>query len=228
MNNNMIITIFIVDDYLLSRVAYKRYFSSYPEFKVIQDFSNAVECIKNLKKYQPDVIIMNIDLPKINGIQATKLISQKYPKTKIIIITSDRDEQKILASLACGACGYIVKNEDENNNNSIDFKKIINIIMEGNLYLSLKTAHFAFSCLPNPNEKDIDNLYEYKNIRTLLTKRELEVLKLLIEGKTNAQIAKEIIVSTNTIKAHVGKIFEKMNVNDRVQAAVKAVRAGLF
>ena len=86
----------------------------------------------------------------------------------------------------------------------------------------------AFASIPAPNIKDLENLYENKRLKNSLTERELEVLKLLIDGKTNAQIAKEIIVSTNTAKAHVGNILTKLSVTDRVQAAVKAVRANLF
>ena len=82
--------------------------------------------------------------------------------------------------------------------------------------------------MPTPNIDDLENLYENKQLKNILTARELEVLKLLIDGKTNSQIAREIIVSTNTAKAHVGSILTKMHVTDRVQAAVKAVRANMF
>ena len=220
MNN---ITISIVDDCLLSRIAYRRYFSLHCEYNIIGDFQNAIECILEMKKRQSDVLIMDIELPKLDGIEAIKIISKKYPKTKIIIITSNKDEQKILASLSCGACGYIIKTD-----NNLDLKKAIDTVLEGNIFLDIQTAQLAFSSLPNYNEKELFNSFENKMLKSSLTQRELEVLKLLTDGKTNAQIAKEIIVSTNTIKAHVGKILEKMKVEDRVQAAVKAVRLGLF
>ena len=102
------------------------------------------------------------------------------------------------------------------------------MVVNGKLQLDLELAKRAFSILPTPNIKDLDNLYVNKQLKNSLTQRELEVLKLLTDGKTNSQIAKEIIISTNTAKAHVGSIFNKLAVSDRVQAAVKAVRANLF
>ena len=94
--------------------------------------------------------------------------------------------------------------------------------------MDLEIAKLAFSIMPTPNVNDLENLYESKNIKNSLTARELEVLKLLIDGKTNSQIASEIIVSTNTAKAHVGSILNKLSAKDRVQAVVKAVRANIF
>ena len=94
--------------------------------------------------------------------------------------------------------------------------------------MDLEVANSAFSSIPIPDTKDLENLYENRKLKNSLTARELQVLKLLIDGKTNSQIAREIIVSTNTAKAHVGSILTKLSVTDRVQAAVKAVRANLF
>ena len=217
------ITLYIVEDYLLTRIAHKRYFANDENFKVIGDFQNAEECLKKMEKIQADIILMDIELPKINGIEATKIIKEKYPKTKVIMFTSYENEERVLASLACGACGYILKNGSET-----DLKKAIKMVAAGKFWMDLEIAKMAFSYIPIPNIKDLENLYENKKLKNSLTERELEVLKLLIDGKTNSQIAKEIIVSTNTAKAHVGNILNKLAVTDRVQAAVKAVRANLF
>ena len=217
------ITIYVVDDYLLTRIAHKKYFASDENFKVIGDFQNAEDCLEQMKKVQADIILMDIELPEMNGIEAVKIIKEKYPKTKVIMFTSYENEERILASLACGACGYILKNNNEPN-----LKKVIKMVASGEFWMDLEIAKMAFSSIPIPNIKDLENLYENKKLKNSLTERELEVLKLLIEGKTNSQIAKEIIVSTNTAKAHVGNILNKLDVEDRVQAAVKAVRANLF
>lgn len=217
------ITLYVVDDYLLTRIAQRRYFSSDNEFKLLDDFSNAEDCLKKMETCPADIILMDIELQKMNGIEATKLIKEKYPKTKVIIFTSYKNEQRVLASLACGACGYVLK-----NNSNVDLKKIIKMVAQGEFWMDLEVAKLAFSLVPTPNVNDLENLYENKNLKNSLTSRELEVLKLLIDGKTNSQIAKEIIVSINTAKAHVGSILTKMHVTDRVQAAVKAVRANMF
>lgn len=217
------ITLYVVDDYLLTRISHRRNFANDKEIIFLEDFSNAEDCIKKMKERPADIILMDIELPKMNGIEATKIIKEKYPKTKVIIYTSFKNDQRILASLACGACGYVLK-----NNQSIDLKNIIKMVARGEFWMDLEIAKLAFSIMPTPNVNDLENLYESKNIKNSLTARELEVLKLLIDGKTNSQIAQEIIVSINTAKAHVGSILTKLSVTDRVQAAVKAVRANMF
>lgn len=217
------VSIYVVDDYLLTRIAHRRYFEEDNEFNLLGDFSCAEACIEKMRENPADIVLMDIELPKMNGIEATKLLKEKYPKTKVIIFTSYKNEQRVLASLACGACGYILKNNYETN-----LKKVIKMVMKSEFWMDMEIAKLAFSSIPTPNIKDLENLYENKKLKNSLTARELEVLKLLTDGKTNSQIAQEIIVSTNTAKAHVGSILTKLSVTDRVQAAVKAVRANLF
>jgi len=217
------VSLYVVDDYLLTRIAARRNFENDKEIKFLEDFGSAQDCIKKMEKVPADIILMDIELPKMNGIEATKIIREKFPKTKVIIYTSYKNEQRILASLACGACGYVLKNNPNTN-----LKNIIKMVARGEFWMDLEVAKMAFSLVPAPNVNDLENLYENKNIKESLTARELEVLKLLIDGKTNSQIAQEIIVSINTAKAHVGSILTKLSVTDRVQAAVKAVRANMF
>ena len=217
------VSLYVVDDYLLTRIAYRRYFANDKEINLVGDFSNAAECIERMKTKQADIVLMDIELPNMNGIEATKIIKEKFPATKVIICTSYKNEQRILASLACGACGYILK-----NNLELNLKNIIKMVSKGEFCMDLEIAKLAFSQIPSPNVNDLENLYENKNIINTLTAREMEVLKLLIDGKTNSQIAQEIIVSINTAKAHVGSILTKLSVTDRMQAAVKAVRANMF
>ena len=216
-----VLTLFIVDDYLLTRFANKRLFEGDENFKILGDFTNAKDCIKALDEIVPDIILMDLELPDINGIEAAKIISEKYPKTKVIILTSYEDDAKVLASLSQGVCAYIIKGKT-------DIKKVIKIVAQGGCWIDLEFAKCAFSKIPSPDIKNLENLYKYEELRQSLTEREIEVLRLMIEGKTNSEIAKEIIVSSNTIKAHVGSILEKFGVHDRVQAAVMAVRANIF
>lgn len=216
-------TLYVVEDYLLTRIAHRRYFSSDKGINYLEDFDCAEDCLEKMEQKPADIILMDIELPRMNGIEATKIIKEKYPKTKVIIYTSYKNEQRILASLACGACGFVLK-----NNNNVNLKEIIKMVAQGQFWMDLEIAKMAFSLMPIPNVNDLENLYENKNLKSTLTARELEVLKLLIDGKTNSQIAQEIIVSINTAKAHVGSILTKMRVTDRVQAAVKAVRANMF
>ena len=217
------VSLYVVDDYLLTRITHRRNFAQDKEINFLEDFGNAEDCIKKMEQQPADIILMDIELPKMNGIEATKIIKEKYPKTKVIIYTTYKNGERILASLASGACGYVLK-----NNLNTDLKNVIKMVARGEFWMDLEIAKLAFSQMPMPNVNDLENLYENKNLKNNLTARELEVLKLLIDGKTNSQIAQEIIVSINTAKAHVGSILTKLSVTDRVQAAVKAVRANMF
>ena len=217
------ITIYIVDDYLLTRIAHKRYFSKEKKFKVLGDFSSAKECIFAMNQKEADIILLDIEMPEMNGIEALKILKEKFPSTKIIMYTSFKNKQRVVASLSYGAHGYILK-----NNPNLKLKNVVEMVAKGEVWLDCEIAKFVLSSIPKPNSNDLDNLYSNKDLGNNLTSRELEVLKLLIEGKTNSQIAKEIIISTNTAKAHVGNILTKLSVKDRVQAAVKAVRANII
>lgn len=214
------IKIYIVDDYLLTRIAQKNYFLSDKRYKIIGDFSNALDCLEALKALRPDVVLMDINLPYLSGLEAAKLIKEKYPKVKVIIVTSSEKEEDVLTALANGVCGYVLKNNPKTN-----LKKVIDIVIEGAFFMDLELASVAFSKIPLRADEDAA---KDKEIIENLTDRELEVLRLMVEGKTNSQIAHDMVVSTNAAKAHVGRILFKLSVTDRVQAVVKALRANLF
>ena len=165
------INLYIVDDYLLTRIAHRRYFSQDKEINFIEDFANAEDCIKRMEDKSADIILMDIELPKMNGIEATKIIKERHPKTKVIIYTSYKNEQRILASLACGACGYVLK-----NNPNVNLKNIIKMVARGEFWMDWEIAKLAFSQMPTPNVNDLENLYEDRNLKNSLTARELEVL----------------------------------------------------
>ena len=162
-----------------------------------------------------------MNLFDLNEIEAIKTLKEEFPLVKIIVKSLQKNKDKILLTLSCGVCGYIA-------DNSIDVRKVADIIIKGGFWLDSFVAKYIFSSLSDFSIKTNEKLRENKRLKSSLTQRELEVLKLITEGKTNSQIAREIIVSTNTAKAHVGSILTKLSVRDRVQAAIKAVKANLF
>ena len=130
MNNEKGISVYIVEDYLLTRVTYKQAMKYYPEIKIKGDFETAEACIEALEKEQADVILMDLGLPYMTGIEATKIIHRKYPDTKIIILTSHENDEEILSSLASGANAYALKD--------IETKKLVNLICtvnEGSIWI---------------------------------------------------------------------------------------------
>lgn len=228
------ISICMIEDYFLTRVSYKRILSKEEDFRVF-DFENAGDCLNVLENNNQafDVVLMDLGLPGINGIEATRRIKEKYPDIKVIILTTHECEEEVLASLASGADGYVLKD--------IEFDKlaeIIRMVNNGAIWLDPDISYIHKNIVPKPNSTDFNNLYNTgddisalnsgKHIKALLTEREYQALKLLVEGKSNVEIARDMTVSVNTAKAHVGKVLEKLSVTDRVQAAVKAVRARLF
>lgn len=216
------ISLYIVEDYLLTRVGLKHTLSTIDELEVIKDFANAEDCIEAMKTTQVDVILMDLGLPKMNGIEATSILRAHFPNTKVIVLTSHEKDEEVLAALAVGANAYCLKETDGDM-----LLNVIKTVNDGALWLTPQLAQVPFNHLPTPISKDFGNLYPKNELSTQLTEREKDVLKLLVQGKSNPEIASEIYISPHTAKAHVTNILIKMGVDDRVQAAVKAVQMKL-
>lgn len=218
------ISLYIVEDYLLTRTTYKHYFTQHEEFEVIGDFETAEECLDALLIKEADIVLMDLGLPYMNGLEATKIINQKFPRTKVIVLTSHDHDEEILASLSSGANAYALKD--------ITFPDLINVIREvhkGAVWIDPKIAKMALSAFPKPVSTDFDNLYDKKKLLNIkLSEREMAILKLIVQGKTNIEIAETVSISPHTAKSHVCKILTKLSVTDRVQAAVKAVQYDLL
>lgn len=211
------IKICIVEDYNLTRTALKYSLSEFPDIEIVNDFDNAEECIKYIERAEVDVILMDLGLPYMNGLEATNIIKKSHPEIKIIIITSHDTEEEILTALSAGANAYLIK-----DTNTPEIYNIIHSVINGAIWLDprivkLAMEIFKFQKQHNSEKEDIGNL----------TEREKEVLKLLSEGKSNTEIAKELIISSHTAKVHVSNILTKLAVTDRVQAAVKAYKYNL-
>ncbi len=216
-----LVTIYIVSNYFLARIVSKRYFCSCKNYKILGDFRDIYTCYEEMKKNPADMILIESDLFDFQEIELIRALKDDFPSTKIIVKTSPKSKEKTLFILSCGINGYIVDSNTE-------IRKVADVASKGGFWLDLNIARCIFSSLFDINTQANEKIKENKRLKNSLTQRELEVLKLITEGKTNSQIAQEIIVSTNTAKAHVGSILNKLSVNDRVQAAVKAVKANLF
>lgn len=211
------IKICIVEDYTLTRTALKYSLSEYDDIDIVKDFDNAEECIKYLERSKVDVILMDLGLPYMNGLEATNIIKKSYPDTKIIIITSHDSEDEILTALSAGANAYLIK-----DTNTPEIYNIIHSVINGAIWLDPRIVKLAMEIFRiqkqyNNEKEDLGNL----------TEREKEVLKLLSEGCSNTEIAKKLIISSHTAKVHVSNILSKLAVTDRVQAAVKAYKYNL-
>ena len=208
------VSIYIVEDYLLARITCRKALEQFEDLEIKNDFETAEECIEALEKNPVDVILMDIGLPYMTGVEATKIIKDKYPNTKIIMLTSHDNQEEIISSLASGANAYALKDISVE-----DLHDAILNTNKGCIWIHPKIASIINHTFVNAKliPKDDFNL----------TSREKEVLVLLTQGLSNTEIAEKLIISTHTAKAHVCNILTKLSVTDRVQAAVKATKYDL-
>lgn len=220
---NKLINVIIVEDYNLTRVGIRSFLSKYENIKVIGEAENAEKGISLIRRLRPDVVLMDLGLPGINGIEATQQIKSFDDNIKVVILTSHEREEEVISALGSGANAYCLKDID-----SSKLAEAIETVADGGAWLDPAVASVALKLCPKPvNGKVSPPKSRQQDNKAQLTEREMEVLRLLVEGMSNTEIANELIVSVHTAKAHVCNILQKLYVNDRVQAAVKAIREGL-
>jgi len=215
------IKILMVEDQSLFRVGLRSLFEDYPEFDVIAEAEDGDEAVEMLEHIQPDLILMDIGLPRMNGIDATRIIKEKYPKIKVVILTSHTDEKEVTQCLEAGADAYAIKDIKTDY-----LKMVIQSVKDGAFWLDPQIVHVIKNRKPGAPPKP-QSRASFKAEHANLTEREYEVLKLVVEGKSNNEIADELKISEHTAKAHVCNIIQKLVVDDRTQAAVKAIKDGL-
>lgn len=219
--------ILIVDDHQLFREGVKRILNFEENFHVAAEGSDGSEAISLYEKYQPDVVIMDINMPNVNGVEATGRLIEKHPDAKVIILSIHDDESYVMHALKTGARGYLLKEMDAD-----DLITAVKIVADGGSYLHPKVTHNLvneYRRLTGNSQSLTANGYQAVEVVRpyhLLTKRECEVLQLLADGKSNRGIGEALFISEKTVKNHVSNILQKMNANDRTQAVVVAIKKG--
>ena len=218
---NKIIRIIIVEDYKLTRVGLRMALNEFDDLEVISEAQDAEKGLELIQQLKPDIVIMDLGLPGMSGLEATQKAQEISPDTKVIILTSHGQEEEVLAALGTGAKAYCLKDISPET-----LALVIKNVALGGCWLDPNIANYVLNTLPTP--ENLNFLSSNSNLQKVqLTEREIEVLRLLVKGKSNTEIAKELIVSVHTAKAHVCSILQKLCVDDRVQAAVKAVKEHL-
>ncbi|TQS74837.1 response regulator transcription factor [Ornithinibacillus gellani] len=225
MNTTKPINIILIDDHKLFREGVKRILEFEPQFNVVAEGDDGAVANKLVKEYSPDVVLMDINMPNMNGVQATADLVRHFPKTRVIILSIHDDESYVTHALKTGAQGYLLKEMDSDS-----LIEAIRVVSEGGSYLHPKVTHNLVKEYRRLAEENItsiaDSGVEFRRPLHLLTKRECEVLQLLADGKSNRAVAESLYISEKTVKNHVSNILQKMNVNDRTQAVVSAIRKG--
>ena len=222
MEKTKVLKVVIVEDFKLTRVGLRCALNANEDINVVGECEDAIEGLKVIERTKPDVVLMDLGLPGMNGIEATIKVKEISKDTKVIALTSHDREEEVIAALSSGANAYCLKDIDPQK-----LADVVRDVSQGVCWIDPVVAHMALNSLPKmdnigflPNKSGSEGMIP-------LTEREFEVLKHLVMGKSNTEIAKELIVSVHTAKAHVCSILQKMCVSDRVQAAVKAVKEGM-
>lgn len=210
------IRVIIADDQVLLRESIGYILNHDEEIQVIGMTGTGQETMKLCKNTTPDIILMDIEMPKIDGVKATQLIKEQYPYIKIIILTTFENPDNIMESFVAGADGYIVKNINHND-----------------LVLTVKCVARGLTVIDESVKKIMidrfKGLFDYKvKYKDKLTKGDIEIVKLIATGKSNKEIAVALNYSEGTIKNKVSKIFDKLNMTDRIQVAIFAIENGII
>jgi two-component system, NarL family, response regulator LiaR len=217
------IRILLVDDHTLMRRGMKGQFSLEPNFSVVGEASDGAQAIELAAQLQPDVVLMDIDLPIIDGITATQQIKSNHTATRILALSAFDNDTQVMGMLAAGADGYCIK--------TIEWEQlvaVIQLIQSGGAYLDPQIAQKVARMLkPTPVVTSEVTASEVSQT-VALSSREREILKLIASGSSNQQIADKLYLSRGTVKSYVRMILNKLSVDDRVQAAAIAVREGLI
>ena len=219
-------SIIIIDDHQLFREGVKRILDFESSFDVVAEGDDGSEAMDLVETHKPDVVIMDINMPNMNGVEATKMLVSRYPETKVIILSIHDDENYVQHALKTGAQGYLLKEMDADA--LID---AVRVVAEGGSYLHPKVTHnlvkeYRRLAAEEGADRDSVHTIEIRRPLHLLTRRECEVLQLLADGKSNRAIGETLYISEKTVKNHVSNILQKMNVNDRTQAVVLAIKNG--
>jgi DNA-binding NarL/FixJ family response regulator len=210
------IRIVIADDHTLLRDGLRALFSSVPDIEVVGEAETGSEVIARASELHPDVILMDIQMPGVNGIQATRQIMNTNPEIGVIVVTMYEDDDSVFAAMRAGARGYILKGADQD-----EMLRAIRAVAQGEALFGpdIATRLMNFFASPKPTEQT--------PVFPELTLREHEVLELIAQGLNNPQIAVRLSISEKTVRNHVSNIFNKLQVADRAQAIIRARDAGM-
>ena len=206
----MTIRIVIVDDHNVVRQGLRIFLKLEPDFEIVAEASNGQEALQKVSELQPDIVLMDLLMPVMNGVEAIEAIKRDFPEIEVIALTSVLEDSAITDAIRAGAIGYLLKDTEAD-----ELIKSIKAAAMGQIQLSPKVADRLIRDIRAPVNPE------------KLTERETEVLRLLAEGKANKEIAARLVISETTVKTHVSNVLMKLGVPSRTRAALYAIRIGL-
>ncbi len=210
----MAIRVLITDDHKVVRRGLRGFLELDPELEVVGEASNGEEALGLARRLEPDVVLMDLLMPVMDGIEATRQIRRELPEVEVVALTSVLEDASVTGAIRAGAIGYLLKTTDAD-----ELCEAIKAAAAGQVRLAPEAAARLMREVRAPEDPGA--------LTEPLTEREAEVLKLIARGKANKQIARELFVAVSTVKTHVNNLYRKLNVSSRTQAALYAARIGL-
>lgn len=208
-----VITVMVTDDHRMMREGLHQLLEVDGDIKVVAEAADGLECLSLLESSRPDVILLDINMPRLDGMTTLKRIRESFPDQKVILVTIHNEVEYLYRAYNIGVNGYVLK-----DSGSVALKKAIRVVNDGGLYIEPVLI---------PGLKDrLDQKDSPEEELELLTKREFQILKLVAQGLYNKEIADVLGVTEKTVKNHITSLFKKIDVNDRTQAAVYAIKNG--
>ncbi|HEL1646847.1 TPA: response regulator transcription factor [Streptococcus suis] len=204
------IRVMLVDDHEMVRLGLKSYLNLQPDVEVVAEASDGEEGLAKALEVKPDVVVMDLVMPKMTGVEATLALLKEWPQAQIVILTSYLDNEKIYPVLEAGACGYMLKTSSADE-----------------ILAAIRKVALGEYAIETEVEKKVEHHKRHPDLHDDLTAREREILTLLAKGYDNQRIADESFISLKTVKTHVSNILSKLAVSDRTQAVVYAFQHGL-
>ncbi|HSG26333.1 MAG TPA: response regulator transcription factor [Anaerolineales bacterium] len=220
-----LVRIIIVDDHRLFREGVASLLRKVAGLALVGEASSGEDCLPLVEELMPDIVLMDINMPGLGGIEATRLLASRQPNVGVIMLTMLEDDESVFAAISAGARGYVLKDADRGS-----LIRAIRSVAHGEALLSSAVAQRVldqFSKLKAQPMIPAQPLNTLAPIFKELTARELEVLKLIVKGCRNREIAAQLVISEKTVGNHISNIFSKLQVNDRSQAILRAIKGGL-
>lgn len=217
----MTIRLFIADDHAMVRRGLQVFLATQPDIALVGEAANGQETLDRVAEVRPDVVLMDLNMPVLNGIETTAKIALTSPEIKVIVLTSFVDHNHVLPAIQAGARGYLLKDIEPEA-----LVESIRRVHDGQVELHPEAAGLLVNHLSGVERKADENSGN-EDALSLLTPRELEVLRLIASGKSNKEISESLVITEKTVKTHVSHVLDKLGLSDRTQAAIYAVKRGI-